>query len=260
LGKQKIDFVIIDEIHYVKVRGGRSSLTKEVRFTDRMVSQRHKNLVGLMTEIREQNKDVRVLGMTATPVINDLMEGRSLIDLVTGREYEDVSTNPTTPNANMLYEKFQLMSVREMPDYHISVNMNEIQVDAYTEESIDMLLSQQQSRLEQILTDARIPEIMNCIEAGKDANGNKTIIFTGYVTGIVDKLATAVSKAGYTYALYTGSLEEPDRLRELDRFCNGDADVLIASKPIAQGIDGLQKVCNNLIINTLPWTNAEYSN
>ena len=41
-------------------------------------------------------------------------------------------------------------------------------------------------------------------------------------------------------------------------FCNGNAQVLIASRPIVVGKDGLQKVCDNIIINTLPWTNAQY--
>jgi Hypothetical methyltransferase len=34
--------------------------------------------------------------------------------------------------------------------------------------------------------------------------------------------------------------------------------VLIASRPISTGVDGLQHICNRLIINTLPWTNAQY--
>ena len=34
--------------------------------------------------------------------------------------------------------------------------------------------------------------------------------------------------------------------------------VLIASRPISVGVDGLQHICNRLIINTLPWTNAQY--
>ena len=34
--------------------------------------------------------------------------------------------------------------------------------------------------------------------------------------------------------------------------------VLIASRPLSIGIDGLQNVCNRLIINSLPWTNARY--
>jgi Hypothetical methyltransferase len=34
--------------------------------------------------------------------------------------------------------------------------------------------------------------------------------------------------------------------------------VLIASRPISVGVDGIQHICNRLIINTLPWTNAQY--
>ena len=34
--------------------------------------------------------------------------------------------------------------------------------------------------------------------------------------------------------------------------------VLIASRPISTGVDSLQHICNRLIINTLPWTNAQY--
>ena len=34
--------------------------------------------------------------------------------------------------------------------------------------------------------------------------------------------------------------------------------MLIASRPISTGVDGLQKVCSNLIFNTLPWTHALY--
>ena len=30
------------------------------------------------------------------------------------------------------------------------------------------------------------------------------------------------------------------------------------SRPISVGVDGLQHICNRLIINTLPWTNAQY--
>ena len=46
LGKQKIDFVILDEIHFVKIRGS----SKGEREWNRTESKRHKHLVGLMTE------------------------------------------------------------------------------------------------------------------------------------------------------------------------------------------------------------------
>ena len=44
----------------------------------------------------------------------------------------------------------------------------------------------------------------------------------------------------------------------LDEFLNADADVLIATSCLGTGVDGLQHVCNRIIINTLPWTLAEF--
>jgi hypothetical protein len=36
------------------------------------------------------------------------MEGRSLLELITGKIYEDVPTRPTIPNAVTLYKKLSL--------------------------------------------------------------------------------------------------------------------------------------------------------
>jgi Type III restriction enzyme, res subunit/Phage-integrase repeat unit len=66
LTKGKVDFVVLDEIHFVKKR-------------DEESSQRRKNLDGLVTAVRKKNNNVKVLGLSATPVVNNLMEGRSLL-------------------------------------------------------------------------------------------------------------------------------------------------------------------------------------
>jgi Hypothetical methyltransferase/Helicase conserved C-terminal domain len=100
--------------------------------------------------------------------------------------------------------------------------------------------------IEKFLTDARIPEIVKLIDG-------QTIIYTEYVEDIIQKLSIAVENAGYSYALYTGF----DR-SGLTRFLNKKIQVLIASRPLSVGVDGLQHICNRLIINTLPWTNAQY--
>jgi hypothetical protein len=42
------------------------------------------------------------------------------------------------------------------------------------------------------------------------------------------------------------------------RFCQGKVDVLIGTRPLGTGVDGLQKVCNRLVMLVLPWTGAEY--
>jgi len=235
LAKQKVDFVILDEIHFTKVRN------------EEEISQRRKNLDGLMTGIRKMNPNIKVLGLSATPVVNNLREGRSLLELISGKVYDDVAVRPTIPNAVTLYEKLSTISIRELPKYFADVDTQTVEVIAKkpTEISVRHLKSNPLA-IEKFLTDARIPEIVKLIEG-------QTIIYTEYVEDIIQQLSTAVHNVGYSYALYTGF----DR-SGLTRFLNKKVQVLIASRPLSVGVDGLQHICNRLIINTLPWTNAQY--
>jgi superfamily II DNA or RNA helicase len=235
LAKQKIDFVILDEIHFTKIRN------------EEEVSQRRRNLDGLMTGIRKLNPNVKVLGLSATPVVNNLREGRSLLELISGKVYDDVAVRPTIPNAVTLYEKLSTVSIRELPRYSIDVDTHTLNVTA--RKPIEISIRQLKSNplaIEKFLTDARIPEIIRLIDG-------QTIIYTEYVEDIIQNLSTAVQDVGYTYALYTGF----DR-SGLTKFLNKKVQVLIASRPLSVGVDGLQHICNRLIINTLPWTNAQY--
>jgi hypothetical protein len=81
----------------------------------------------------------------------------------------------------------------------------------------------------------------------------KTLIYTHYVEGIDRTLRDALEQAGWRTGFFTG-----DDKSGLDGFLHGDVDVLIGSSAIGTGVDGLQQVCNRLIINVLPWTAAEY--
>ena len=59
------EFVILDEIHFAKIRD------------EEEISQRRRNLDGLMTLVRKKNPNVKVLGLSATPVVKNLREGNS---------------------------------------------------------------------------------------------------------------------------------------------------------------------------------------
>jgi len=234
LAKEKIDFVILDEIHFSKIR-------------DANVSARRQNLDALMTEIRKKNPKVKLLGISATPVVNNLQEGRSLLELITGKIYDDVATRSTIPNAVTLYEKLSTISIREIPDYPIHLDTQIIDVEAEKPNNIQVKqLKSNPLSIEKILTEARLPEIIKLIDG-------QTIIYTEYVEEIVEKLADAVREAGYSFARFTGTDHSG-----LKRFLDKKIQVLIASRPISTGIDGLQQICNRLILNTLPWTNAQY--
>ena len=238
--KQQIDYVVLDEIHFTKIRG-------------KQVGVRRENLDGLMSYARKKNPNIRVLGMSATPVINNLTEGKSLIELITGKSYDDVSTKPRVPNAVTLFEKFTTLSVRHRPDYPMPKKDNvEVYADRPSSENI-LVLNKNPLAMEQLLTEARIPEIISRIKG-------QTIIYTEYVgvaikskKSVVDMLSDAVGDAGFSFGLYTGEDHSG-----LSKFKEKKFQVLIASRPISTGVDGLQHVCSNLIFNTLPWTYALY--
>jgi hypothetical protein len=179
--------------------------------------------------------------------VNNLREGKSLLELLTGKIYDDVAIRPTIPNAVTLYEKLSTISIRELPSYSVDIDTQIIDVTAERPTDISIRhLKSNPLAIEKILTKARIPEIIKLVDG-------QTIIYTEYVEDIIQNLSDAVDNAGYSYGLYTGI----DR-SGLSRFLNKRVQVLIASRPLSVGVDGLQHICNRLIINTLPWTNAQY--
>jgi len=106
-------------------------------------------------------------------------------------------------------------------------------------------------QLERVLTELRLPTIVEHIKPGE-----KVLIYTHFVDGIVGPLREALVRAGLRVGMLTGDTDDTD----LDAFRDkhGAVDVLIASSRVGTGVDGLQHVCSKLIINALPWTNAEY--
>jgi len=233
LVQQKIDFLVLDEIHFVKKRD------------DVDESQRHRRIAGLRTYIARKNENVKVLAMSATRVINDLTKGKSLLEILTGKIYHDVDTRPTTPNAVNMYQKFMLLSVREKREYsNVKTHFLEVGAPWPTGTTIKQLL-RCPLEIEKLLTDVRIPEIIKNIDG-------QTIIYTEYVTDIIPKLETAVESAGLSYTLFTGEM------KDLEPFREGKVQVLIASRLVSVGVDQLQYGCNRLIWNALPYTNALY--
>lgn len=235
-GREQIDFVIVDEIHYAKQR------------TVEKMSQRRQLVSALTSLAAERNPDLHVLGMSATPVINNLQEGRSMVELVTGVAHEELDTRPTVPNCMRLHQRLVTLGTRWMPEYALGYEQHEVDVDCgnYVEEIRALGQKGTPLALEQILTRARLPVIREHVRP-------KTLIYTHYVEGIDRLLRDALEEDGWRVGFYTG--EDKSGLKA---FTEGDLDVLIGSSAIGTGVDGLQQVCNSLIVNVLPWTAAEF--
>jgi hypothetical protein len=233
--REPIDFLIVDEIHYAKQRS-------------EDVSQRRRLVEALASRAAERNPDLHVLGMSATPVINNLQEGKSLIELVSGVAHDELDVRPTVPNCMALHQRLVTLGIRWMPEYQLRYEQREIDVDCgpFLDEIHALGPKGTPLALEQVLTRARLPIIRAHVEP-------KTLIYTHYVQGIDRQLREALAADGWKVAFYTGEDKSG-----LDGFLEGDVDVLIGSSAIGTGVDGLQRVCNRLIVNVLPWTAAEF--
>ncbi len=236
LQTNKVDFCILDEIHFSKQREKTKSSIRKL------------NVSWFLQQMTKINPSLYVLGMTATPVINNLYEGKTLLEMIKGTTLETVETKNTLNNCMFLYQVLRCTGIRILPTYSssLSIILKKINADHLFLE-IKQLGKNQDLKLEALLTQAKLPTLVQEL-------CNKTIIYTQYIgAGILESLKKAVSCAGYTYSVFTGKEKE-----SLDQFIKGDVAVLIASKPISTGIDGLQNVCSRIIINSLPWTNAEF--
>jgi len=235
--REPIDFVVIDEIHFTKQR------------TLKEMSRRREVVTALRTAAVKRNPDLYVLGMSATPVINNLQEGKSLVELVTGETHDDILTYPNVSNCMTLHQRMVTVGIRQIPKYNLSYNQVVIPVDCT--DFLDEIRSLGRRSgnplaLEQILIKAKLPTILDNIVP-------KTLIYTHNIEQIDKLLYDAIRAEGWRVGFFTG--EEKSGLKG---FLEGDIDVLIGSSAIATGVDGLQHVCNNLIPVVLPWTAAEF--
>lgn len=232
LERYQIDLIIVDEIHRCKQRGDDPS-------------KRRQMVLALITNAAAKNPDLYVLGMSATPVINNLKEGKSLVELVTGVERSDLGDKSTLNNCMRLHQAFVTLGIRSRAKPKIKINRTTLPIDCthlvdeIREEGTSIL------KMEQILTRARIPAILKELRP-------KTIVYTHYVEGIVEQLKEAIEAGGWTVGFHMGG-DKSGR----SHFIDGSIDVLIASNAMATGVDGFQRVCDRLILNIPPWTSAE---
>jgi len=242
LKRETPDFIVIDEIHLTKQRTALKSI-------------RRANMDFLIHKTKELNPNIRVLGMSATPVINNLIEAKSLIQLVSGLAYDELKTKENTNNCIMLYRHLTTLGMRYKPDYSSMEEDPIFPEIELNDEELDELKNLPRTRrgisessLEQLLTRVKVAEIIKHINKAP-----RTLIYTGMVTGITEYLKATIESEGFKVGLYTGT--DKSGLRQ---FLANECQVLIGSEPISTGVDGLQNVCDQLIVTSLPWTNAEY--
>ena len=236
LKTNRVDYLILDEVHSVKQR------------TIEDISIRRENMVKFIDTIREANGEkFHMLAMTATPLINNYVEAKKQLELMSRKKYDDYSTKSSSVNAGVKFHMaFTDMGMRSK----VKKSMKDVQL-----------------RLNDINGNHLIEQLYNCktdldieltllydkFEAYKKYVKKGSIIYTYYVDGITDKLKALVEELGFTVGIFTGTEKDG-----LELFLNKKVDVLIGSAPMGTGVDGLQNISNRMICHSLPWTYAEF--
>jgi superfamily II DNA or RNA helicase len=235
------NLVVLDEVQLVKHReNGRSSIRR-----------------GAIEAMLARLPKARVLGMTATPVINALREGVSLLEVITRKRHQ-LRTRGRGEQAvlDALNLHFALMQhgLRYSPQYKQALT---IKVQPVHD---DGLLPSLQSlaagvagvlSIEQTLLPVKLDAVRDSIKPG-------TVIYLEFVEGLVPVVRRFVESLGFRAGEYIGDTTTMERRIFKNQFVSGEVDVLIGSRAIGLGVDGLQKRCNRLIILSLPWTHAAF--
>ncbi|QPN58515.1 DEAD/DEAH box helicase [Synechococcus sp. CBW1002] len=243
----RADLIVIDEIHQAKQRD-----------RDKTSQRRHLMDQFIFTS-GNLNSELRVLGLSATPVINNLLEGRSLIELVSQEALDGVDEEMDLNACMNLYQHFIVHGIRMNPGQLPRTELVLMDVDA-TQVLPQIIGATRRGSfhdVEQLLVQPKLAALDACLK-----HGEKTVIFITYIKNTLDPLCQWLKQHGFSHSVYTGGDKEARESGfddSLDEFIRGSADVLVASIQCAgTGVDGLQSVCNQAIFLQLPWTSTDF--
>ena len=247
--RARVGAVVLDEVHLVKQTDGVDS------------SLRREALQSFMAGARDTNPDLMVVGQSATPVVNDLSEAKSLLQIVTGEDHADLKTDPTIKNAASVFRSLSRHGVRWRPAYPSKLTKLVVTVD------VSRNLPAIQARLEvmrkagdsgrvsaAMMERALLPEKLPAVVAAVRQSEDPTVVYSDYVDGMVDPIIDRMRAEGFTAERYTGSEPVDVRADTLRRFQRGEIRVLVGSRPIATGVDGIQRVSHNSVVVSPPQT------
>lgn len=254
LDKYKVDYIVFDEVQLVK-QTGKNCSTRRINF------QTFRN-----NAVEWYDSYVSVL--TATPYTNSIFEVISILSLMTGDDYSYIKTKNILKNTIAVENLLNSLGVSATTEakniYGKAVKAN-IHLDEvlggdstfydFKKSIIGGPLAIYQSTLQE-----KLEYLYVCDKIKK---GKLTIIYTQFTGGIVEQTKEFLTENGFKVCEYTGNNKDTapytDKNGKVDwGLVKENYDIILASKPIAVGVDGLQKVCNKMVILTLPWTDADY--
>jgi len=254
INSKKYGLVVFDEVHRLKNKD----------------SETYKQIFKLVNTMREVNPDVKFLGATASTNTTSISDVQGIYEQLSGKKADELTMGSLSSkliNANKILET---CGFGYFPKSKLTVRYNGIDSDslfkakqngkgifATTLANIDGTYIEEDciryrgnvSKIEELHLELKFDAYKHLVKKG-------TVIYTEYTYGdrILMNLKDLVEdQLGLTACIYSGDCKETDDgSHSIKEFISGNKDVLIATKSMCEGVDGLQKVSNRVILHTVP--------
>lgn len=231
----------------------------------------------LVHALRKLNPNVKFLGCTASPITTSNKDLQSIYELLSGKQADELTMGSLTNqliNANKVLETcgFGYFPKNKMKVRYNGIDSEELfATNGKLIYNTDLAMINGTSIEEDCIrcygNRCRLEEIHMLLKfnAYKHLVKKGTIIYTEYTYGdkillelkdlIEDKLHLSTCIYSGDYKEYEGGVvkrEDGSVKTSIDEFVEGKKDVLISTKSMCEGVDGLQKVSNRIILHTIP--------
>lgn len=270
--KRKPLLTIVDEVHSVKQRepSFNSLRSERVEKFIRNV-QRHSK--------KQHNHSMKVFAMTATPFVNDIREPVSLLRIISDDKFYEKLLKQVKRKFRLEFKRTGLLMLvhhhlmalgvrmlkpEPMPSpkkilapigpHIIAALENDGNKRKRTPIDQGVVTTQQL-----LLTRARLPFIVKAVgELRQEVPGKCVIVYSyyrGHEYGILKTIERELEENQFKVKLFTPET----RAEVMEQVLNDTIDfqVLVTSRCLAEGIDGLQNHFSGLVTNGIPYTDAE---
>jgi superfamily II DNA or RNA helicase len=237
-----INLICYDELQDIKLR-----------YKNKEQSGRREIVNYFLHLSREKNKDIYVAGLSGTPIVNNLVEGVSLLEMVLGKSFSHLKTATTITNAIELWKMFQIHGMRSKPKLDIKVNQNFIKING--DHHIEILntfpIESNGKKFEELFL---LDKLNGCLPKIKKwvKEGDSFVIFNPFVGSVTEITEKFCRDNKISYGIYNGEDKSG-----LNKFKRKEITCLICSKPVTTGVDGLQFITNKIITTGIPYTYSE---
>ncbi len=173
-------------------------------------------------------------------------EADRMLDMGFIPDIEEICTKLPTNRQTLLFSATMPGPIKKLADKFLS---NPKQIEVSRPASANLQIEQ---RIVEVSSRGKKDALIEILRAG---DVTTAIVFSNRKT-TVRELSQSLSRAGFKAGQIQGDMDQSERIKELDRFKNGDIMVLVASDVAARGLD--VKGVSHVVNYDVPWHPDDY--